>query len=88
MQPCGMEAQPVGGARIVADLVLRNPKTLGVDTRVEDVRRMLGNPSVQMVILTDGGRFAGSITEIPEDADPDAPALEYADTNPKTVSSA
>jgi CBS domain-containing protein len=81
-----MEAQPVGGARIVADLMLRNPKTLGVDTRVEDVRRMLENPSVQMVLLIDGQRFAGSITEIPEAADPDAPALDYTETDPQTIS--
>jgi CBS domain-containing protein len=81
-----MEAQPVGEGRVVADLMLRNPKTLGLDTRVEDVRRMLENPSVQMVLLTDGQRFAGSISELPEDADPDAPAVGYADTDPQTIS--
>lgn len=47
---------------------------------------MLENPSVQMVLLTDGQRFAGSISELPEDADPDAPAVGYADTDPQTIS--
>ena len=58
MQTLTVEAR-TEGAQVVADLMLRNPKTLSVDAPVSEVRAILENPSVQMVLLTDGQRFAG-----------------------------
>jgi CBS domain-containing protein len=70
---------------VVADLMVRNPKTLPADARVSDVRAMLENPSVQMVLLADGQTLAGTITELPSDARPDRPARDYADRDPETI---
>lgn len=69
-----METRPADGeGRIVADLMLRDPKTLPADASVSDA------------ILTDGHVFRGAITEIPADAQPDGLALEVADTDPETI---
>jgi CBS domain-containing protein len=72
-------------AQVVADLMLRNPKTLPAQASVADVRAMLDNPSVQMVLLAEGQTLAGAITELPSDARPDGPALDYADRKPETI---
>jgi CBS domain-containing protein len=69
-----------------ADVMLRDPKTLPGGATVEDVRAILANPKVQMVLLADERRFRGAITAIPDSAAPDEPALAYADPNPETIS--
>src|SRR6185436_17545759 len=66
-----------GDARVVADLMLRDPKTLPVDAPVSEVRAILENPSVQMVLLTDGATFAGAVTDVPADASPEMRALDF-----------
>ena len=64
-------AEPVWtDRRVVADLMLRNPKTLPGDARVADVRAVLDNPRVQLVLLADGQRFRARSP--PADADPEA----------------
>ena len=65
--------------------MLRNPKTLPVDAPVSEVRAMLENPSVQMVLLADDSTFAGAITDIPRDAAPEQRALDFADLEPDTI---
>ena len=72
----------------VADVMLAMPKTLPGDTTVADARAMLANPHVQMLLLTDGAAFRGAVTGIPDDADPSAPALEYADPATETIDAA
>ena len=61
-----------------ADLMLRKPKTLPGDASVADVRAVLANPRVQLVLLADGSTFRGAVTEIPAGASDDEPALAYA----------
>ena len=79
-------AEPVWtDRRVVADLMLRNPKTLPGDARVADVRAVLDNPRVQLVLLADGERFRGAVTEFPADADPEAAALAFAERSPVTI---
>jgi CBS domain-containing protein len=75
----------VGDSRIAADLMLRDPKTLGGDASVGEVRAQLANPKVQMVLLADGGRFLGAVTTIPAGAAADERALDYADPDPETI---
>lgn len=41
----------VPDSQLVSDVMLRDPKTLPWDASVEDVRAVLANPSVQMVLL-------------------------------------
>jgi len=65
--------------------MLRDPKTLPVDAPVSEVRAILENPSVQMVLLTDGATFAGAVTDVPADASPEMRALDFADLEPETI---
>jgi CBS domain-containing protein len=76
----------VGDAQVAADLMLRAPKTLPGAASVGDVRAQLADPKVQMVLLADGGRFVGAVTDIPAAAGPDEPAVDYADPQPDTIS--
>ena len=69
----------------VADVMLRQPKTLPDSARVSEVRAMLANPSVQMILLADERVFRGAITALPDDAPDDDRALDYADLNPDSL---
>jgi CBS domain-containing protein len=66
--------------------MLREPKTLPATATVAEVRVLLDNPHVRMVLLADGRRFRGAITELPGDADPGAAALPFAEREPETLS--
>ena len=46
---------------------------------------VLDNPRVQLVLLADGHRFRGAISELPAGADPAALALEFAERRPDTI---
>jgi CBS domain-containing protein len=72
--------------QVAGDVMLREPKTLPGDATVEDVRAVLANPKVQMVLLADGPTFRAAITEIPGTAFADEPARSYADPDPETIS--
>ena len=69
-----------------ADVMLRRPRTLPDDASVGEVRELLANPSVQLVLLTSGSRFRGAVAAIPDSARPDEPALGFAEPNPATLS--
>lgn len=71
--------------RTVADVMLRGPKTLPADVTVAEARASLENASVKMLLLVDGSRFSGAVTAIPEDADSDAAALDFAEESPLTA---
>jgi CBS domain-containing protein len=70
----------------VTDVMLREPKTVAWDATVEEVRAVLANPSVEFLLLAEGRRFRGAIAHIPEDADPQSPAREFADVAPELIS--
>jgi CBS domain-containing protein len=69
-----------------ADLMLRNPKTLTAAASVGEVRELLANPKVQMVLLADRGTFKGAVTHVPDDASPRDRAPDYVDANAETIS--
>ena len=69
----------------VADLMLREPKTLAADASVAEVREQLANPKVQLVLLADGRSFKGAVTALPEEAAATEPALAYVDEQPETI---
>jgi hypothetical protein len=78
-------AAVIGDAQVASDLMLGAPKTLPGDATVADVRAVLANPKVQMVLLADGPSFRGAVTAIPAAAaDADA-ALAYADASADTI---
>lgn len=81
-----MEQIEAAEPEVAADLMLRNPKTLAADATVAEVRELLDNPKVQMVLLADGPAFEGAVTAIPTDAEPTEPALGYADVSAATIS--
>ena len=70
----------------VADLMLRDPKTLTAEASVAEVREQLANPKVQMVLLADGRAFKGAVTHIPADASPRDRAVNYVDANAELIS--
>lgn len=71
--------------RSVLDVMLAEPKSVPSTATVGDVRDLLAKPSVQMLLIADGDRFRGALTELPEDADDDVPALVYADPQPESL---
>ena len=76
---------PAFEGQLVTDVMLSKPKTLPTDATVRQVRALLGNTSVQMVLLADGGIFQGAITDIPSDAPDDADAIAFADPHPDSI---
>ncbi len=73
----------------VAEVVVRLPKTMPIDTRVREARAALGDDHVHMLLLADQGRLRGTLTrgDIPDHADDMALALPYAEVEGRTVSS-
>ena len=71
---------------VAADLMLRDPKTLGADASVAEVREQLADPKVQLVLLTNGRAFKGAVTHIPPDAAASDHALLYADAGVESLS--
>jgi CBS domain-containing protein len=71
---------------VAADLMLRNPKTLTAAASVAEVRELLANPKVQMVLLADEGAFRGAVTHVPADASPRDRALDYVDADAEIIS--
>ena len=69
-----------------ADLMLRNPKTLTAEASVAEVRELLANPKVQMVLLADGSAFRGAVTTIPAEASPRDRAVYHIDKDAETIS--
>jgi len=80
-----MEAARIEAGRVAADLMLRDPKTLPAGATVAEVRAQLASPKVQMVLLAEHGKFLGAVTGVPATAGADESALDYADTNPDTI---
>ena len=70
----------------VTDVMLRDPKTVPWDATVAEVRAILAKPSVELLLLAEGQRFRGAIAHVPDDADPQAPARDFADVSPETIS--
>jgi CBS domain-containing protein len=70
---------------VVADVMLREPKTLPAGATVGQVRRLLEKPSVQMVLLADEGVFSGAVTELPAAAPDGESALGFADLAPVSL---
>jgi CBS domain-containing protein len=70
---------------IVADVMLRHPKTLAAGASVAEARSALESQSTHMLLLVDGGTFCGAVTAIPADAGPDEPARAYVDPSARVV---
>jgi CBS domain-containing protein len=71
--------------RTVSEVMLRQPKTLPADVTVLEAREALEQASMKMLLLVDGSRFSGAVTDIPTDADPSEPAIGFASESPPTA---
>jgi CBS domain-containing protein len=81
-----MTAEPtVSEGQVAADHMLREPKTLPGSATVADVRAVLANPKVRMVLLADGPTFRAAISEVPDTALASESALAYAEPSPETI---
>jgi len=74
-----MSVAPSAGAKTVADVMVRRPKTLPADATVADARDALEHASVKLLLLVDGSRFRAALSAIPTAAEPSEPAITYAD---------
>ena len=46
----------------VADVMLRDPRTVGPGTTVAEAREQFENPRVRLLLVADGDRFLGAVT--------------------------
>ena len=71
----------------VGEVMLARPKTLPADSSVATVRSAFERPTVRTALLADGARFVGAIerTGLPADAPDEAPARDYVEADPLTV---
>ena len=78
--------QDVVGRR-VSEVMVRQPKTLPVETSVSRLRVLFENPHVRAALLVDGERFAGVIApqDVPSSASPSEQARAYARRDVPTV---
>ena len=65
----------------VADVMLRDQRTVAPDTTVGEARAQFENPRVRLVLVADGETFLGAVTRdsLPGDAADDAPLGPIAD---------
>ena len=65
----------------VADVMLRDPRTVAPGTTVGEARAQFENPRVRLVLVADGETFLGAVTRdsLPGDAPDDAPLGPIAD---------
>ena len=75
-----MIAREVAEHLTVGEVMLRRPKTLGLDATVADLRRLFEHPSVRTVLLVDGERYAGAVErdDVPATAPDSEPARAFA----------
>lgn len=83
----GTSTPPELPDRAVSDVVVRLPKTLSPDVRVDQVRAALEDDHVHMLLLTDRGRLVGTLVrgDVPDHAAGRDPALPYAVLEGRTV---
>jgi CBS domain-containing protein len=65
--------------RPVGEVMIRRPKTLGVDSTVAELRAQFHNPHVRVALFVDGERFAGLAypDDAPKSAAAAGPASRY-----------
>lgn len=74
-------------AAVVADVVVRLPKTLTRSASVAEARRALEDDHIHMLLLVEAGRLLGTVVrdDLPDDGPDDGPVLPYAVLAGRTV---
>lgn len=60
-----------GAGPAVKDVMMLEPRSVGPDTPVAEIRETFASPSVKLMLVTDGDRFLGTVTrdDLPESTD-------------------
>ena len=55
----------------VKDVMMLEPRSVGPDTPIAEIRETFSSPSVKLMLVTDGERFLGTVTrdDLPESGD-------------------
>src|SRR5262245_59728707 len=74
--------------KVVADVMLRSPKTLDASATVGELRNLFENSHVQTALIADGATYRGAIErgDLPPAAPDDAPAVDFARTDLPSIS--
>jgi len=83
------------GDSVVRDVMMLEPRSVGPDTPMSEVRETFASPSVKLMLVTDGERFVGTLgrDDLPEEGDgpiaphvrPDRPSLSPDDPVEKAM---
>ena len=59
------------GGSVVRDVMMLEPRSVGPDTPMSEVRDTFASPSVKLMLVTDGERFLGTLgrDDLPADGD-------------------
>ncbi|MBE2318576.1 CBS domain-containing protein [Solirubrobacter sp. CPCC 204708] len=57
----------------VKDVMMLEPRSVGPDTPIAQIRETFDSPSVKLMLVTDGERFLGTVTRDDLPADDDGP---------------
>ncbi len=85
--PISQQAPPALIGRTVGDVLVRQPKTLPVDTSVSQARAFFTDDHVHLLLLTESGRLLGTLvrTDLRDDLDGTDLALPHSRMSGRTV---
>lgn len=83
----GEEVPSTGTDTLVRDIMLRYPKTLPAQASVDEMRAVLANDHVHMVLMTEGDALVGTVVraDLPRTAERGCPALPWSTLRGRTV---
>ena len=62
-----------GAGPAIRDVMMREPRSVGPDTPIAEIRETFSSPSVKLMLVTDGERFLGTVTRDDLPAEGDGP---------------
>src|SRR5690349_6860579 len=62
-----------GAGPAVRDVMMLEPRSVGPDTPVAEIRETFASPSVKLMLVTDGERYLGTVTRDDLPADDEGP---------------
>ena len=62
-----------GAGPAVKDVMMLEPRSVGPDTPIAEIRETFSSPSVKLMLVTDGERFLGTVTREDLPAEGDGP---------------
>jgi CBS domain-containing protein len=85
--PTSQQAPPALIGRTVGEVLVRQPKTLPVDTSVSQARACFADDHVHLLLLTESGRLIGTLvrTDLHDELDGTDLALPYSRMSGRTV---